>query len=105
MPMSANDQFFPRPEGLPPDDDLAPLVLPVDRSAEAPLVLPVDGSDIPTVLPAPKPPHPGFWWSVFYTFVIVFGVNICVVVVCAIVLVVLAVASGNPRDYFAQFRS
>jgi len=64
--MSSNDPFFQRSEELPPDDDLAPLVLPVDRQAEAPLVLPVDAEEIPTVLPAPKPPHPGFWWAVLW---------------------------------------
>jgi len=103
--VSANDQFSGSPEWVRPDDEFVPSVVPAGELTDVPPVLPADYDEVPLVQRVPRPPHPGFWWSVFYTLVILIGVNVAAGVLFVVMLVARAVLTGNPREFFAQFRA
>ncbi len=47
----------------------AQLVEPASAHIAIPLVQPASPETVATVLPTPKPPHPGFWWSALWCLV------------------------------------
>ncbi len=74
---------------LPPDDRFTPLP-------------PDDGGPLVRVT-ARRPPHPTFWWSILWCVGFdgfLFGTLIVVAIITA---VVLAAASGEPREFLARF--
>ena len=66
------------PEDEPKQPDLS-QVLPAETVIFEP--------SLPEVLPAPKPPHPNFWWSLLWSFGILVSTNGTVVTALIVILV------------------
>ncbi len=65
-----------------------------------PLPEPIAEPALPTI--KPRPPHPGFWWSLLWCLAfdaLLFGTLISVVV---LTLILTALASGDPREYMSR---
>src|SRR5689334_6762298 len=76
------DEVWPEPEDAPPR--------PPWRSRSRPAADRLDDLDpnIPVVLLRPAPPHPGFWWSVFWCALFLIA-QVGVSIVATVVAVVL----------------
>jgi membrane protease YdiL (CAAX protease family) len=82
-------QFSPPMNALPRTSAISPK--------EMTTVLPAEESELPAVLPAPSPPHPGFWWAILWCMGFLFVTQIVSAIVVLVVMALFDLA-GTPAE-------